>query len=128
MNIKLNVGNGKRLDFPIHSMSQVHAFRPLYSKIRPGPTRCFYGMADFVGPADLVQEGAPHVAPKVRHRVFGCITLVLIHQPQAPTDNRFNDGHAGPTHILGVDNLHTHACSERGLHVLCQLRREWTIQ
>lgn len=81
-------------------------------------------MADFVGPADLVQEGAAHVAPKVRDCVFGCIALVLIHQPKAATDNRFDDGHAGPTHKLGVDNLHAHACSERGLHVLCQLRRE----
>lgn len=95
----------------------------LYGKLHPTPTRCFNGVTNFAGPAYWVQEGTPHVAPKVRDNVFGGIALVCVHQPQTATNNRFNDGHTGPTHVFGVHHLHTHAYSERGPHALCQLGR-----
>ncbi len=92
-------------------------------KLNPRPTRCFYGMTHFAGPAYRVQEGTPHVAPEIRDSVLRGVTLVRIHQLNAAADNRVYDGHAGPTHVFGVHHLHTHTYSERGPHALCQLGR-----
>lgn len=92
--------------------------------LRQGPTRCFNSVADAGGPADVVQQGAAHVAPEIQDYVFRGITLVLVHQLQAPANVWFNDGHARPTNILGVDDLHAHAWLERGLDAVCELRRE----
>lgn len=87
----------------------------------PLPTRCFNSMTNFAGPAYRVDEGTPHVAPKVRDGVFRGIALVCVHQPQTATDDRLDDGNAGATHVFGVHHLHPHAYSERGLHSLCKL-------
>lgn len=50
------------------------------------PTGCLNGVADTGGPADVVQQGAAHVAPEVQDYVFRGVTLVLVRQLQAPTD------------------------------------------
>lgn len=80
-------------------------------------------MTHFAGPAYRVQEGTPHVAPKVRDGVLGGVALVCIHQPHTAANNRVYAGHAGPTHVFGVHHLHTYTRFERGLHALCQLGR-----
>lgn len=72
-------------------------------------------------PASRVQQGTPHVAPEIRDDVLRGIALVCVHQPQTTTDNGVYDGDTGPTHISGVHHLQTHAYSERGPHVFCQL-------
>lgn len=88
----------------------------------PLPTRCFNSMTNFARPANRVDEGTPHVAPKVRDGVLRGIALVRVHQPQTAADNRVDDGDAGATDVFRVHHLQAHACSERGLHSLCKLR------
>lgn len=92
--------------------------------LNPRPTRCFNSMTHGAGPAYRVQQGTPHVAPEIRDGVFGGVALVGVHEPQAATNNRVYDGHAGPTHVFGVHHLHAHPYSEGGPHVLGQLERE----
>lgn len=91
------------------------------SDLAPRLTRCLNGMTHFAGPAQRMQEGAPHVAPEVRDDVLGGVALVRVHQPQTAANNGVYDGHAGPAHMFGVHHLHTHSHSEGGPHALRQL-------
>lgn len=78
-------------------------------------------MADSEGPAYGMQQGTPHVTPKIGHGVVGGIALVCVHQLQTTTDDCRNAAYSGLTHMLGVHDLHARAHFDRGLHAFGQL-------
>lgn len=85
------------------------------------PTRTFNGMTNSERPAHWMHQGTPNVTPKIWGGVVRGLTLVCVHQLQTTTNHRHDAGHSGPTHVLRVHDLHTHADFDRRLHAFSQL-------
>lgn len=97
------------------------ALRPKHRKCNSRPTRTFNGMTNSERPAHWVHQGTPNVTPKIWGGVVRGLTLVCVHQLQTTTNYRHDAGHSGPTHVLRVHDLHTHADFDRRLHAFSQL-------
>lgn len=68
-----------------------------------------------------MHQGTPNVTPEICGSVVRAVALVCVHQLQTTTSYRHDAGHPGPTHVLGVHDLHAHADFDRRLHAFGQL-------
>lgn len=83
----------------------------------PKPTRSFEAVADAARPADIMDEGAVHVAPEIVRPVLA----LLVHQPEATSDDLLYQRHPCPAQVVLVHHLYPHQLLEGELHVLVYL-------
>lgn len=77
-------------------------------------------MTDAPRPADVVDEGAVHVAPEV----IRVVLALLVDQPEATPDHLLHQRHPRPAQVVLIHHLDPHQLLKGELHILMYLQRE----